>query len=416
VFKDGSICSRMIEYKWATIKKYFLLQSFGYLCYLVLCCLLANSIANTRTLKSSSGEIEEKYDSIPELWNDGGYQARIGLVVVWPVMLFTLKYIISEFQQFVREAAESTTKGHFWQNLYVMFIGYFNSYWNFVDLVAFSMQLTACIMFLARATHDLQEVMSIGILFVFLKLLFYGRVWDAFGPLVRMVYRTFQAMIPFLAVMLTIIVGFSMAFRVLVPPTSISDESQEFSTFLKSFLQTTLIMYGEFDGLGDELGDARDNILAVIMFEMNLLVIVIIMLNLLIAIMNDTYTEVNTHANLEYRLEIANIILEIEKGAAFSRSDARLFPAFVHILKPLSQLEDDAKTQWQVNIEQLMDDASTNHESLKSMEERIEDLSRETKQELAAIKLYLKRMITSNPDGGPISEFELLVMSRMSRK
>jgi len=219
-------------------------------------------------------------------------------------------------------------------------------------------------------------------LLCFFKFLYFCRFWDAFGPLVRMIYRTIIAMLPFLAVMVILLVGFTMAFKVL------EADNEYFRTFLVSLIQTSLMIYGEFGGLEDHIEYPQHHIVTIVMFEILLLLLVIVLLNLLIAIMSDAYGEVKQNSDLEYRLEIANIILEIEKSSAFSRTDARLYPKWVHILKPISYMQSEFKTQHQLISEEILAITKTLDKRLLAVEGGLQDSTEET----AKIKNRLKRM------------------------
>jgi len=365
VFKDDTIASTMIKAKWQTVKSHFLIQFMCYFAYMILAWLHANAIANL-----SSACLDGYNLKLSEIWDNDFDKTwgKIGLLTFPPVAIMSVAYLIHEFRQFKSEGFEPAAG--ICRNMYYMISGYTKSYWNFIDVMLHTVQLAASILFLLRSSGA-RPVASIAIIFVFVKLLFYCRYWDEFGPLVRMIFRTIKSMGPFLSVIVVLLLGFGMVFKVLEVDTF------DFRTYPRSFIQASLMIYGEFDALEDHLGDPGYNWLTVAMFELLMLLVVIVLLNLLIAIMSDTYSDVHNNATLEYRLEQANIILEVEKSSAFSRTDARLFPEWLHILRPTISLESDSKTEFQTAVEKLLNQNSAISKRQESIDEYLRDISME---------------------------------------
>jgi hypothetical protein len=83
-----------------------------------------------------------------------------------------------------------------------------------------------------------------------------------------------------------------------------------------------------------------------------MLITPIILLNALIAIMGDSYDRVQANSNAEWRREQAKVVLELEQLLyTKQRKDPRMFPTWIHVLKPKPIDEgDDAdasqQTQW----------------------------------------------------------------------
>jgi len=362
VFKDDTITSTMIKVKWHTVKRHFFIQFLCYCVYLLCACLHANAVAN---LCEAALDYNLKINEIWENDYDNTW-GKIGLITLPIVALMSLHYLLHEIRQFQNEGSEGANHGI--KRFLSMFTGYFKSYWNFIDISLHPLQLAGCILFLLRSSGA-RPVVAIAMILAFVKFLYYCRFWDAFGPLVRMIYRTIIAMGPFLCVIMVLLFGFGMVFKVL------ESDVFNFRTYPRSFIQATLMMYGEFDGLDDHLTEPGEHWLTVVMLELLLLLVVIVLLNLLIAIMSDTYSEVNANATLEYRLELANIILEVEKSSAFSRTDARLFPLWLHILKPTLSLEADAKNEFQISIEKILEQNTANEKRMQSFEDYFREIS-----------------------------------------
>jgi len=344
IFNEGSIATLVVDYKWLSLRRYFLAQGAMYLVYLILAGFLATCMTNSRGV---DGDIKD-------LWQQGWGKA--GVILAFIIMLATLFFIIEEFKQLRNFSKDGKTyrgcEGVFRNLLHAANL-YFSAPWNTLDAFSFVLQMTSCIMFLARAP-GYRGVQAVAILLLFFKVLFFARGFKKIGTLVRMIDRTMASMRYFLLVVITMVIGFSMAFRILQ-----SDDPQ-FRTFLLSLIATSLMIYGEFDSLNEaedsedegELTDAYSNILTVILFEVMLILVFIIMLNLLIAIMNDTYSDVKTHSINEYRTQLAWIILELEKGplrSIFDRKlgDVRLYAEWLHVLRPKNTLEPDPRPFWQ---------------------------------------------------------------------
>mmetsp|Transcript_36464 Transcript_36464/g.46802 ORF Transcript_36464/g.46802 Transcript_36464/m.46802 type:complete len:1470 (-) Transcript_36464:220-4629(-) len=377
VFKEGTIATTIIDFKWQTVRKHFLLQSIAYCVYLSAICIFSNAIANT-----SYAALGENL-SFSELWSNDldNTWGKIGLIFVFPVMFASCVYMWYENREFQHEALEVVGGENFLRMFFTMLTGYLSSYWNFIDMNLFALELIACILFVTR-TSGAREIASIAVILGFFKFLYFCRLWDKFGPLVRMIYRTIVAMVPFLGVMVVLLLGYAMVFKVL------EVDNDYFRTYPLSFIQTSLMIYGEFGGLEDHLEEPQEHVLTIVMFELMLLLVVIVLLNLLIAIMSDAYAEVKQNASLEYRLELANIILEIEKSKAFAWTDARLYPSWVHILKPIASLQTEFKTDHHLLSEQIYATCKENQKRLLAVEEGLRDTTEET----IIIKKNLKKI------------------------
>jgi len=380
VFKDGTIADIMIQAKWQTIKWHFFLSFLWYCLYLMLFVLHANAIANCSPASLNGYNLKTS-----ELWRNDydNTWGKIGLLTLPPVVIMASIYMYHEYRQFFRENVDDYgkyKKQHFRKCCH-MATGYFKSSWNWLDFPAFPLQLMSCILFLSRSVGA-RSVAAIAVVLAFIKLLYYCRFWDSFGPLVRMIFRTIHGMGNFLVVIVILLLGFGMTFKIL------ENDVEEYRTFPRAFIQTTLLMYGEFEFLSLHLSDPAEHLLTVIMFEIMLLLVVVVLLNLLIAILSDIYSQVNTNAELEYRLEKASIILEVEKSKAFTRTDARLYPKWVHILKPTTSLEPDAKGEFQIHLEKLLEKAIANEKK----QDVLEEFQRTTAAKINKMEVELKRI------------------------
>jgi len=310
VFAEGSVVSSIMAFKWSVLKRVFKRQFVIYLFFLI--CAMFWSYFITTT---------QKYSWV-EMFEDG---KGIAALVLTPIILIgSLHHLMHEISQIKDEHEDGRSY------LSVM-ARYFSNFWNVVDLPSFLLMLITIVLFALRAC-ELKYTCSLGILLMCLKVLFFARAFGHWGLVVRTLQKIVINVFSLFVILIVIIVGFGMAFMVL----TIGDEeyaNENFDDLWSAFISVTLLVYGEFSPLENELSEKNyrsiTNLFIIVLFEIFTCFAVLALLNVVIANMTDSYEQVKENAALETRLELAKIIVELEKTVGFHTHP------WLHTLVPL---------------------------------------------------------------------------------
>jgi len=120
--------------------------------------------------------------------------------------------------------------------------------------------------------------------------------------------------------------------------TDVHEPTNVYATLSDSLFSQITLLLGDFDV--DLFSLTYYPLLVKGVFVVSILFLNIIMLNLLIAIMGDSYDRVSESRRLEQLQQKARVLLEVEMTlSASKRRDTNLFPRWIHILAPQTQLE-----------------------------------------------------------------------------
>jgi len=143
--------------------------------------------------------------------------------------------------------------------------------------------------------------MSITSILLWVKILKFIRIIQQFGILIRIILKMISNVIIFLIIFMVIVIGFALSFHVVI-----GANVDSFDSFGSSILTLFRITYGQFDWSGIQ---NSHNGLAVALYFLYVTTSAILLLNLLIAMLNQSYTQVISSAKSEYMIEKAGIIL-----------------------------------------------------------------------------------------------------------
>jgi hypothetical protein len=181
---------------------------------------------------------------------------------------------------------------------------HWRSIWNWFDLVSLLAvyAYTGEIMIRGEALLPLGVVTS---LLLTVKLISYLRGFADTGWLVSVLTANFRDVRGFLIILFSILVGFSVAFRVLFG--DLGDES--WSSLRRAFLSTfELTITGSYDSTW--LYDSEYRVLAVFTFILAVTCVLVVALNALISILADSYAKVQENAVANRRRELATLVVE----------------------------------------------------------------------------------------------------------
>jgi hypothetical protein len=215
------------------------------------------------------------------------------LCVVWQVAIVILScyFLKNELKQ-----------------IYIDKLYYFFSIWNYIDIIPPLASFAIVLVFhtdLHPGTYSTTEAVlnSIAVFFIWMKGLYFMRIFDSFSYLIRMIVNVISDMKTFLIVLFITIIAFADAFF------SLSEANKE--PFVSGLMDSIVFVYRM--SLGDwEWGETGDVAvpLAVSLFLLCTLFNMIVMFNLLIAIISETFANVNQFADEAGYQEKAALIAE----------------------------------------------------------------------------------------------------------
>ena len=203
--------------------------------------------------------------------------------------------------------------------------GYFRSFWNSIDVLAVG--LTYAYLLYQRTENGTNASVSLAVISTLvstMKLLSYLRGFGQTGWLISVLGANFWDVRGFLVVLLTILIGFTVAFRLLFASTS----EEAFGSIGRSFLSTfELTIVGSYEP--DLLYNSEENALAIFTFILAVTCCLVVTLNALISLLSDSYARIMENATANRRRERAGLIVE-----------------YMSLLPPRQRRSIEKQTQW----------------------------------------------------------------------
>jgi len=278
---------------------------------------------------------------------------------------------------------------------------YLSNYWNAVDLITYWGLIANVVLRLLIPYHHATFIISGAVvLALWLKLLYYFRGFRSTGPLVRVIIRIIYDIGYFLLILLVFLAGFSFCFFT-ITQTDLHDYDggdealdtmkASFGTMWLTLMSLFSAMTGNYD-LSLFQGSSFYGVLTVL-YILYILAQAIIMLNLLIAIMGDSFENVQQMARGEWRGEQTKIILELEGVVA------KVSPSILAIYNPrwLNVLRVQGKEfsgggqgdEWSGRVRAITGEM---HKSMKEGLSQLAAQKNEILQELTALKGGMKQL------------------------
>lgn len=207
---------------------------------------------------------------------------------------------------------------------------------------------------------------SITTFFMWAKMLYFLRIFPAFAYLIRMIVQVCLDMKVFMFILLVVILAFADSFY------GISRENEPEHVFAETFWDA--LMYAFLMALGDwSVPDALGKKvipMAYILFLLSTIFNLIVMLNLLIAIISETFAEVNSNAEKFGYKEKAQLIAENSYliPGGYKRKICQR-GSFLLIANEVDQLHDTDKLL--TNIETLVIKVKDLKEDFKDFKETL---------------------------------------------
>jgi hypothetical protein len=185
-------------------------------------------------------------------------------------------------------------------------IKYLTSFWNYIDLIPIFLVLSALSLSVWVEFHESNIVKwqrylnAVASFFIWFKFLYFFRIFRTFGHLIKTIIEVINDMKVFLVILSMSILAFSGTFFIL------AQNNEGDKVFVDSYIGAIMEMYelmlGNFDvSKFGETGYA----VVYLMFALASLFLIVIMLNLLIAIISDTFANVQAQAQRKMYQEFA---------------------------------------------------------------------------------------------------------------
>ena len=180
---------------------------------------------------------------------------------------------------------------------------YFTSVWNFIDIIPPTIQisivfasLNGYITSFSGEDSDLNKrnysiLMSITTLFLWIKFLYFFRIFDSTGFLITAILAVISDMKYFLLILMITLLAFGDSFKVMSVANTDDDGFITGGNPLSGLFYSYRIGLGDFDT--DNFGSVG-SFYCLMLFIVNTIVTTIIMLNLFIAIISESFDKINS--------------------------------------------------------------------------------------------------------------------------
>eukprot|EP00746_Dinoflagellata_sp_MGD_P167671 gnl/MRDRNA2_/MRDRNA2_98495_c0_seq1.p1 gnl/MRDRNA2_/MRDRNA2_98495_c0~~gnl/MRDRNA2_/MRDRNA2_98495_c0_seq1.p1 ORF type:complete len:1525 (+),score=232.33 gnl/MRDRNA2_/MRDRNA2_98495_c0_seq1:92-4576(+) len=279
---------------------------------------------------------------------------------------------------------------------------YLSDFWNWFDMISYLLVMFIIVIHLLVVYGAIEippenlELFSIwvgiSILLVYSNTLQLLSGFQRTSVLVQILIVIFQDIIPFLAVMLIVVAGFSNFFYFSLKGTSDEkfeeDTHQRFGNFGASLFETMKVgLFGDLELMLETLHSNHHYVFIRFMLVFYLIVTLIVMLNALIAIMGDSYSRVadSLHPTMcRQRAKVVVELLEVDPNRAQIEEDTKWIHVFAHEHSP------DLRGDWAGQLNAIRKEIKTSLSNFEKVQKewlttQIKDLE-DTPQQLNAIR------------------------------
>lgn len=195
---------------------------------------------------------------------------------------------------------------------------YFDDEWNVLDMFIYSLFVGMAVLRLGTWNDEERDssspslsydfLLSINAILLWVRASFVFKIHPSVGPLLRMMLRMLTDVINFALLMSLFVVGFSVSFYYLLSERSEDVGNDNYSSVGNATLTMFRAMVGDFD-YGDFEGLDRDTrIFCQVLMSVYISISAVILLNMLIAMMSETYGDVQDQSILQYQYGRATVI------------------------------------------------------------------------------------------------------------
>lgn len=255
-----------------------------------------------------SGEDEDKVE-----YGDNDYKSHE--IVISTAVALSICWVLSIPKLF----GEIYQAYFYWRDYGVKGISHwFQSAWNWMEVLC-----ALIILFViplcqydlpegSTKTSTLTSIVAVVSILLWSKFLYYARPFRKTGPLVIIVSAIAKDIMPFLLLAASVMFGFAVAFYVLYRESrgNGTDSIKSFSSFPSTLFTVVAYVFGDFDS--DDLFDAPQSKITVILFVLYMVIVMIILLNMMIAIMGDSFNRIKSSEETRFIKARAEAIDDID--------------------------------------------------------------------------------------------------------
>jgi len=310
-----TLVRHIIRFLWSYYRTYIVIFLFiPYMVYITLFVLYSTWIHKSK-VDDGAGE-----------WEGYGLANTLSVICI---MLFILYFFYYEVRQILFHKLD-----------------YFMSFWNMVDLVSLILNSTICIWDVAGLNEqDLNVLMSWAVLFMWLKVFYFGRIFKSTAALITMVIEITINMQSFLFVFILSVAGFGNCFMIMARNYG-TDDPFTGHTYWRAFIYSYNQAMGNFD-TSAYVDD--DKYYLFLIWFLNTMVTLIIFLNLLIAIMGDIFDRVQEAQENNTLKEFAGIMIENE----LLLNRKKVFKDSKYIIVIQEEKADESTASWEGRLQYL---------------------------------------------------------------
>jgi len=264
------------------------------------------------------------------------YKMAIALWIMFPFILYFIMFII--YATFInnRKAVESDSNGNYHRtdlafviillvlvayNIYIEVrqmiyykVKYFTTFWNLIDLTSLIMNAFVLIADLSKLNlTKFVPVLACAVLLMWLKLVYFGRMFLSTAWMVRMIFAVIYDLGYFLFVFGLMVLAFSNSFFVISRNNSPQFTGGDMGEAFKYTYRTAI---GDFNT--DVIPTNGYNVLIYIIWLLATFMLLIVLLNMLIALISDIFDKV--HENISNNLLKELVVLMVESELLISRT------------------------------------------------------------------------------------------------
>jgi len=326
VFREGTIVHSVLEFKKPKYMKRFTKRLYLYVLYLLVCIFWGYAASFSRHHSWTALLLHPQKHRLFHPWG-------IASLVLSPIVaIFTLYYIWNECGQIYLEFCFASSRSRC-RRILIAFQVYFNSIWNNIDICAFGLTVTALVLYGVRHP-EMHQLISAAVTMLCFKLLYYARALPAWSLVIRTMQVVLEKSMHVVLVIGVLICGIGCSYLILFGAeyNLETDMYPEISVYFRNpgiaIYTVALFLFTQINMIEVTAGRSED-LLAMALLMIFLILCVLLLVNILIAKMGDAYREVRERAELESNCEIARIIYELEQDRC------KDFLPWLHVLRPL---------------------------------------------------------------------------------
>lgn len=254
---------------------------------------------------------------------------------------------------------------------------YFYSAWNYLDFTPPLLLILLIIINFFTADAAFQyPLLAFVALCMWLKFLYFFRVFKSTGYLIFMLSRVLVDMVPFFTVLVIGFVAFASAFLIIAMTNE--NEQQFVDTFPKALVFVYMVALGDWD-----TGNFGESYLLLVwsLFLVATVFNLIIMFNLLIAIISETFAKINENSSAFTQQVMASVIAE--NGYLIPKEEKKLHCESGKYLLFVTYIKEQNNEQDQIElINEIKDMLFSQVSALSSLQEA------DTKKQKMLDKIY----------------------------